>query len=74
MLGNKFLFDIIILLNFRKSTQKRRVLFFLNIYNTDKITNDFNFYIISFFNFLLMYFLNETNSFFKHLYSDLNKN
>ena len=74
ILGNKFLFDIIILLNFRKSTQGRKVLFFLNIYNITEIANNFNFRIIFFFNFLLIYFLNETNFFPEHLYSDLNEN
>ena len=74
MLGSKFLFDIIILLNLRKSTQKRRILFFLNTCNITKITNNFDFRIIPFFNFLLIYFLSETNSFSEHLYSGLNKN
>ena len=74
ILGNKFLSDIIILLNFRKSTQGRKILFFLNIYNTADTTNNFNFRIIPFFSFLLIYFLNEANFFSKHLYSGLNKN
>ena len=48
MRDNKFLFDIIILLNFRKSTQGRKVLFFLNIYSTAETAGDFNFRIIFF--------------------------
>ena len=74
ILDSKFLFDIIILLNFRKLMQKRKILFFLNIYNTTNVAGDFDFYIIFFFSFLLIYFLSETNFFSKYLYSGLNKN
>ena len=73
ILDNKFLFDIVMLLNFRKSTQGRRILFFLNICNTTEVADNFNFRIIFFFSFLLIYFLSETNFFFKYLYSGLNK-
>ena len=48
ILGNRFLFNIIILLNFRKSTQRRKILFFLNIYNIIEVANNFDFRIIFF--------------------------
>ena len=51
-----------------------KILFFLNTCNTAETADNSNFRIIFFFSFLLIYFLNEANFFFKYLYSGLNGN